>query len=68
MAAGDGEGGLGGLTENQLATLDASLERAAKLEQKMKEIAEARHHPYLRGAKEILTREREKWGESDTSR
>ena len=41
--AGEGEGGsgLGGLTENQLATLDASLERAAKLEQKMKEIAEA---------------------------
>ena len=45
------------------ALVDKGLSRAIA----GKEIAEARHHPYLRGAKEILAREREKWREPDVS-
>tara|TARA_R110002126_G_scaffold156517_3_gene303946 strand:+ start:363 stop:2900 length:2538 start_codon:yes stop_codon:yes gene_type:complete len=41
MGVGDGEGGLGGLTEDQLATLDTSLERAIEVEKKFKDIATA---------------------------
>ena len=39
--AGESEGGLGGLTEDQLATLDTSLERAIEVEKKFKDIATA---------------------------
>lgn len=41
MGVGDNEGGLGGLTEDQLATLDTSLEKAIEVEKKFKDIATA---------------------------